>query len=446
MGKNAQIYSGQEKLAELFQDEAEVQSVYAQLETAIEQVSTGQQEGVFTFKSDKGEVLSSWMGVPDTDWVIVLNEFTSEYDSVVNTIRLMVLLAIIGASVVVIFTVRFLMRRFLAPLKDIQQVSQAVSKGDLSQHIAQISDDEIGEMASFFNQVIDAFALLVGDIRRATHVLLEATNTLRASAQEISSTGNQQAAAVKEILSTMEDSDTLSKNVAVKIQEVVKIANTTQESVEKGFTYIQNSLDKMTEIRETNGNTIGGIKTLGNQIDSIWEIVNIINGIADQTKIIAFNAELEAASAGEAGKNFQIVAGEIRRLADNTVDSTNEIKKKINEIQHASDKLIIASEEGTQRIREGWDISHSIRGIFEDVLSSSEISAASAAGIAHSIRMQVSSFEQIFLTLKQISEGINNFVDSTRMTSESSNELQDIADRFKESIDRYTLGEEANNG
>ena len=71
--------------------------------------------------------------------------------------------------------------------------------------------------------------------------------------------------------------------------------------------------------------TISGIKMLGEKIESIWDIVNIINGIADQTKIIAFNAELEASAAGEAGKNFQIVATEIRRLADSTVSSTNEI-------------------------------------------------------------------------------------------------------------------------
>lgn len=373
-------------------------------------------------------------------------ERDSDYGAIIRTIWLMVLLFIILASVVIFLTVRFVMRRFLAPMQAFQHVSQAVSGGDLSQHIRRISNDEIGVMASSFNKIIEAFAQLVGDIRAGTHVLLEATHMLRASAQEIAATGNQQAAAVKEILSTMEDSDTLSKNVAVKIQEVVKIANSTQESVETGFTHIQDSLDKMSQIRETNGNTIGGIKTLGSQIESIWEIVNIINGIADQTKIIAFNAELEAASAGEAGKNFQIVAGEIRRLADNTVVSTSEIKQKINEIQHASDKLIIASEEGTQRIREGWDISQSIRGVFEDVLSSSEISAASAADIAHSIRMQVSSFEQIFVTLKQISEGINNFVESTRMTSDSADELKDIADGFKSSIGRYTLEEEATHG
>ncbi|THB68702.1 MAG: methyl-accepting chemotaxis protein [Spirochaetaceae bacterium] len=445
--QDGRVYAGGHKLTVLLPAGDKKQAVLNKLIAAANEAEIqGNAEklmGAIEYDSGEGAVLASWVRVPDTNWIVVTNEFTNEYKAVVRTIRLMVFLAILIASIAIVFTVRFLMRRFLAPMQGIQQVSQRVSDGDLSSHITDISDDEIGEMASFFNTVIEAFAMLVRDIRQATQVLLEATHTLGASAQEISSTANQQAAAVKEILSTMEDSDTLSKNVAVKIQEVVKIAYTTQESVEKGFTYIQDSLDKMNEIRETNGNTIGGIKTLGSQIDSIWEIVNIINGIADQTKIIAFNAELEAASAGEAGKNFQIVAGEIRRLADNTVDSTNEIKKKINEIQHASDKLIIASEEGTQRIREGWDISQSIRGIFEDVLSSSEISAASAADIAHSIKMQVSSFEQIFLTLKQISEGINNFVDSTRTTSESSDGLKDIADRFKSSIDRYSLGEEA---
>ncbi len=390
------------------------------------------------FTGPQGRVMGIIAEIPDSQWIIAVFEYIGGYSRIVNLIRVMVLLAIVVASFLIIAVVRVLTTKMLKPLRQIQRVSQLVSQGDLSQSVDINTQDEIGAMGEYFNKVIDSYAHLVQDIREATLVLVESTHTLGASTQEISTTANQQAAAVKEILSTMEDSDTLSKGVAVKIQEVVKIANSTQELVEKGFTFIQGSLDKMSEIKQTNGNTIGGIKTLGNQIESIWEIVNIINGIADQTKIIAFNAELEAASAGEAGKNFQIVAGEIRRLADNTVDSTNEIKMKINEIQHASDKLIIASEEGTQRIKEGWDISQNIRGVFEDVLSSSEISAASAADIARSIKMQVSSFEQIFLTLKQISEGISNFVESTRTTSESTDGLKDIGEMFKDSIDKYT--------
>jgi len=402
---------------------------------------TGKDNGELTYTLGDEPVEASFTHLSDLDWYIVVNEYSPEYTGVISSFRIIIFFTIILAGFLVAFLVRLLMRKVLAPIRSMQVISNQVAAGDLSRRISVSALDEIGDLARFFNMVVDSFAGLVAEIQEASSVLQESTHSLGVSTQEVSSTANQQAASVKEILSTMEDSDKLSQGVAVRIQEVVKISNHTKETVENGFSLIQGSLGKMSEIKDTNSNTIGGIKILGGQIESIWDIVNIINGIADQTKIIAFNAELEAAAAGDAGKNFQIVASEIRRLADSTVDSTNEIKQKINEIQHASDKLIIASEEGTQRIREGWDISHNIRKVFEEVLSSSEISAGSARDIAKAIKIQVASFEQIFLTLKQISEGIDNFAISTRATSDASDQLKEITDKFNESIVQYTLGE-----
>ncbi len=436
--KSGSVVAGKQLFLDNYSNEAEGLKNLADMTAEV----IKNEKGSYSYNTGYGEVIADFTRIPDSSWYAAVNDFTAEYMNVIKIFRLIIFISIITASIIVSLFIKTLMSRILLPMKNIQSVSTMAASGDLTGRINITSNDEMGELASFFNNVIDSFSALVKKIQNASEVLIESTHSLGAGTQEVSSTANQQAASVKEILSTMEDSDKLSQGVAVRIQEVVKIANNTKETVEKGFDHIKNSLGKMSEIRETNANTIGGIKTLGGQIDSIWDIVNIINGIADQTKIIAFNAELEAAAAGDAGRNFQIVASEIRRLADSTVDSTNEIKTKINEIQHASDKLIIASEEGTMRIKEGWDISHHIRGVFEDVLSSSEISAASANDIARAIKMQVASFEQIFLTLKQISEGIDNFVISTRSTSEASDQLKVIADQFNESVARYSVSEE----
>ncbi|HPA72045.1 MAG TPA: methyl-accepting chemotaxis protein, partial [Spirochaetota bacterium] len=166
------------------------------------------------------------------------------------------------------------------------------------------------------------------------------------------------------------------------------------------------------------------------------------NGIADQTKIIAFNAELEASAAGDAGKNFRIVAGEVRRLADSTVSSTAQIKGKINEIQKSSDSLILASEKGTERIREGVDLSSRLREVFGDILNSAEISASSSEQIVSSVNQQVSAFEQILITLKQISAGIDDFASSTKATSGAAESLKETGDSLKESLAKYRVSQE----
>ena len=390
----------------------------------------------------RGESLRVDYGpLPETPWTLVSVTRLGPYDRLVAAVALTMAAALLLAGLTINLALRLLLARHLRPIRDMQAVADKVSSGDLSGRIEENADDEIGEVSRMFNRVMDEFAELLRKVKAVIAVLGGSIQNLSTSTQEIASTSNEQAASVKEVLSTMEDSDRLSKGVEVKIQEVARIANHTKGNVERGFELIQSSLGKMEEIRSTNAQTIVGIKTLGDLIETIWDIVNIINGIADQTKIIAFNAELEAAAAGDAGKNFRIVAGEIRRLADSTVDSTNEIKEKINEIQHASDKLILASEEGTQRIREGWDVSSNIRGVFEDVLRSSEVSANSANDISRSINMQVLSFEQIFLTLKQISESIDNFVESTSYTTEVSDRLKSISETFRAQVDSYSAGD-----
>lgn len=385
--------------------------------------------------------LAAFRYYPEMNWIIVaVSSVNVVYDQL-RKIQYMILAAVIIGFIGSFMLGSWLFARLMRPMERIKQATDAVAGGDLSERVVVGSRDEIGVIAGQINGMMDNFAHILGRIRAASEVLLTSVQNLSSSAQEISATANQQAASVKEIVTTMEDSDKLAKSVASRINEVASISNHTKEAVANGFSLIQKSLDKMSEIKSANAERISGVQSLGERIESIWEIVNIINGIADQTKIIAFNAELEASTAGDAGKNFKIVASEIRRLADGTVASTSQIKAKINEIQKSSDHLILSSEEVTGKILEGWDLSHDLRKVFEDILSSSEISAKSADHIVTSVNWQVSTFEQILLTLKQISEGIDNFVASTRSMTESSAGLQETADGLNDLVSGYRVQE-----
>ena len=205
------------------------------------------------------------------------------------------------------------------------------------------------------------------------------------------------------VLSGDENSEEKNKSGIAKIFELSKENN---EIVNNGVTYIENTIQKMTEIQETSNDTIGGIQNLGEQIEGIWEIVGIINSIAAQTKIIAFNAELEASSAGEKGKNFEIVASEIRRLADNTVLSTQEIRKRIKEIQQSSSNLVFTGQEEAEKIKEGWELSSLMQEVFQKLLMQSETSYEHINSI---IGNQISNFESTLHDLQHLTTDIDNF-------------------------------------
>jgi methyl-accepting chemotaxis protein len=235
----------------------------------------------------------------------------------------------------------------------------------------------------------------------------------------------------------MEDSDSLTKKVGAQIQDVASMSINTRENVEEGFSIIHSNLQKMEEVKEANNTTISGIRALNEEISGIWEIVKMINNIAGQIKMIAFNAELEASSAGEAGKNFEIVASEIRRLADGTVSSTSQIRQKIQAIQSSSENLILSSEEGTGKIREGWELSSNVESVFAKILDSSEETALSAQDITQSMEQQVGAIEQILQTLKQISSGVNDVVDATNSTAGTAENLENSVDELKKLISGY---------
>ncbi|WP_294430012.1 methyl-accepting chemotaxis protein [uncultured Treponema sp.] len=262
--------------------------------------------------------------------------------------------------------------------------------------------------------------------------ILEEIQNLAVSSKETAATAQDQSAAVKEIVATMEDNTALSEDISQKIKDVSGAATKTSGDVSDGVAYLEENVKQLQEIAATNMNTISGIRSLGDKIENIWDIVTLINSVADQAKIIAFNAELEASSAGEAGRNFHIVATEIRRLADGIIDGTKEIKERITEIQQSSDSLILASQSGTEKIQEGVDNAKNLEERFTSIKNASESTADSAGKITTIIQQQAAASEQILITLKQIASGVENFSSATEHISQSSQNLKNIAEELSD--------------
>jgi methyl-accepting chemotaxis protein len=309
-------------------------------------------------------------------------------------------------------------------LKEMRELTEGTI--DRSNQIDIVNFDELGELSMYVNRNVVRYREFADSIQNLVASLTEASLSLATTAQQNSSVSNQQAAAVAEVVSTMEDSDRLGKTAAERAAEVdIKSVKTLLTATE-GVRRMDGYLESMESIRKANEGTIEFIKTLNEDINTIWDVVRMINSIANQVKIIAFNAELEASSAGPAGKNFEIVATEIRRLADNTVASTAEIRDKTQLIEQAARNLIESSDSTTKAIQSGWENSRKIQEAFNSVKQSSEDASASAKAINDGIRMQTGGSEQILMTMKQIAHSASDFAESTKMLSETSRRLTDM--------------------
>lgn len=291
--------------------------------------------------------------------------------------------------------------------------------------------NEISYNMYLINNIILLFRAVFKSVKEIGSNITNPVQDLTGISNETASTAYEQAAGVKEILATMEDNDIQTREILGRISDVTSIATRTTRNVEIGFDTLRSNLEKMNEITEANISTISGIKILSEKIESIWEIVNIIKDISDQTRIIAFNAELEASGAGDAGKKFHIVANEVRRLAAGITNSVVQIRERITEIQYSSDNLIITSESGTEKIREGCELTANLESKFTDIKTSSEITSESAIEIQSIIQQQSTAFDQIVATIREISAGIENISASTNTVNTATDRLKSAADSLE---------------
>ncbi|WP_318713864.1 methyl-accepting chemotaxis protein [Treponema sp.] len=275
------------------------------------------------------------------------------------------------------------------------------------------------------NQIISMLRGILFQTEQFGKTIAESSSDLMRIANETESTSVEQSTGIKKIVSTMENATNLSHNIENRIIEVTEIAKQTVEKVNTGSELLSKSLSSISAIADSNEVTIQGIKNLNNKINQIWEIANIIDSISDQTKIIAFNAELEATTEIGESKNFKNVANEIRRLANSTMDSTREIKAKISAVQKSSEQLIKASQESTDLIRKETELSESLENKFTNINNSARYNSTSSNEIKYLVEQQTKAFDQIVNTLHQISTSVQGFSKSTRSLIETSRNLQE---------------------
>jgi methyl-accepting chemotaxis protein len=266
----------------------------------------------------------------------------------------------------------------------------------------------------------------VEQTRSTAKIIKKTTDDIFLSSKNIFNTANNQAASIHEIESIINENTQIAGDISEKTSSVSTIAVRMEGDVIQGFSVLERNVEQLDDIKKKNDGVITGIINLGNKILKIRDIVKNINLITDQTKVIAFNAALEAASAGENGKRFAVVAAEVNHLADDIAVLTRQIKEQVEEIQNSSSSLIISSEESADKITEGNNLIKELEDIFREIRSGAEITSNQAQTITVSTQKQLKSTEQINIAIADISKGLSNFIQSTRVASSSAEELTEI--------------------
>lgn len=313
---------------------------------------------------------------------------------------------------------------------------------DLTKTVPVLTEDEIGELACWLNEHISELRKVIGMVSEVTENIFSYSGTISSSMEQQSDFATQLSSSVVEISSTMEEFSSTAIQIAQHSQGVVARADKTLADTKHGAHEVENLTCKFNEISQDLHSNLDEIVALGRKSKEINKIMEIINTIASQTKMIAFNAALEAASAGEAGKRFGVVAVEIRRLADSVVVSTGEIEAKITEILDAVNRLVMSSEKSSLMIQEGHEYAGHTVALLTDMVDGVEETTNAAHQISLSTQQQQVASSQVVIALKDIEQGVRYSTDAIRKASAVTGELAHLSEKLKSLVMTFKLGSE----
>jgi methyl-accepting chemotaxis protein len=348
-----------------------------------------------------------------------------------GTIALGVLLAMILGILVTISITR--------PLSLAVQMIQNLGKGDFSRRLEIDQRDEIGLMAKALNLVVENLQGQIKEIRDAANVLASSSSEISASVTQVTSGAQETATAVTETTATVEEvkqtahlTSQKSKAVADSSQQGVQLAHAGRKSMESVADGMKRINEQMASIADT-------IVRLGEQSQAIGEITATVDDIAEQSNLLAVNAAVEAAKAGEHGKGFAVVAQEIKALAEQSKQATRQVRTILNDIQKATGAAVMATERGSKAVEQGMRESNGASESIQAMTASLADTAQSGAQIAASTQEQLTGMDQVAQAMESIKEASQQNVASMRQLEEAAQILKDVGHKFTILVGRYKV-------
>jgi len=314
---------------------------------------------------------------------------------------------------------------------------QTVAEGDLTQQ-ASVTDDITGAIADSVNYTVEELRTLVSAVQATASRVTGTTRQVEATSTELLAASTEQLREIRETGESVLHMAGRINEVSAQAQQTAEVARQSLQAAESGLTAVQNAIGGMKSIRDQIQDTAKRIKRLGESSQEIGEITELISGITEQTHVLALNAAIQAASAGEAGRGFSVVAEEVQRLAERSGDATRQIAAIVRTIQVDTQDAVAAMERSTQGVVQGARLSDAAGSALADIDRVSRrlaelIGAISdqASSEAASANVLAGHIQHIFAVTEQTGEGTRSTAQMVRELSRSAEELRASVARFK---------------
>ena len=319
----------------------------------------------------------------------------------------------------------------------IEGLNALVRQGELATFQARTDDATLAPLLDGFSKVIDTLRTFVREINEAALRLSSSANEVLAASTQHESSSTEQAAAIHETTATMEELKHASAQIAENAGAVARVAEETLNSARSGRGAIAEFIQAMQQIRADGVAVSESITKLLRRVERIGTVVEVIDEIADRSDLLALNAALEGSRAGEAGKGFSIVAAEMRRLAENVLESTKEIKNLITEIREATAAAAAAADASRQATEAGERLGSVAASAVEGILSGVQETSDAARVINLATQQQRTATEQVVASMGEIEEVTRQTTQASKQATGAAAELTQLAGRLSELIKRF---------
>ncbi|MBI3578215.1 MAG: methyl-accepting chemotaxis protein [Ignavibacteriales bacterium] len=373
-------------------------------------------------------------------------EVDKEFDAEASIAQRDTIITVIIGIMIAIALGVFIARMMSKPVKGLLGQAEEIANGNLTIEVVQHSKDEVGQLEAAFKRMVESLRETLTQVGEASSAVASASSQISSSTEEMAAGAQEQTSQAGEVASAVEE---MTKTIIENSKNAGTTADTAKEAkraAEQGGNVVEETVSGMKRIAEVVRKSAGTVQELGKSSDQIGEIIGVIDDIADQTNLLALNAAIEAARAGEQGRGFAVVADEVRKLAERTTKATKEIAGMIKKIQTDTQGAVVSMEEGTNQVDEGIKLADKAGVSLNEIVGISQKVTDMVTQIAAASEQQSSASEQISKNVEAISAVTQQTATGTQQIARAAEDLNRLTDNLQNLVGKFKLSDVESNG
>ena len=383
--------------------------------------------------------LQGALGYPGMNWSVLVRVPEDEANAEAVTIQRNIVLAAFACVALIFPAGIFIGRGVIGRLKPVVEVADRAAHGDLTGRVPVTTTDELGQMGRSFNGFLDQLNHMLRETLHVAKVVSEAAEELSVNGTQVSQASQEQANQTTQTASAVEEMSAAANEMARNAQVMAATAQDLSGTAIKGGEVVTNSMRGMKAVAGTMDVSAERINVLGQRSQEIGEIIRVIEDIAGQTNLLALNAAIEAARAGEQGRGFAVVADEVRKLAERTGKATKEIACVIETVQGGTQEAVASMQAGTSEVQTGLTLVNEAGTRLHEIVDGVQQVTNMVQQMAATIEEQTRTTEQIAGGLQTVAGLSQQNEDSIRQVAAASTNLSEMAAELQRTLGNFKL-------